>query len=146
MTLGSIRRKGWLLYSNLVRWKWIHIYGHIIGKDVVISPHASLDKGVNGIHIGEGTHVLGGASILNHEFARKIKNKTYIGNHCIIGARCMILPGLHIGNEVVIGAGTIVTKSIPDNCVVVGNPGRIVKTGVKVRNGKIIEPGKRVKE
>ena len=33
----------------------------------------------------------------------------------------------HIGNNVKIGAGSIVLKDVPDNCTVVGNPGRIVK-------------------
>ena len=36
------------------------------------------------------------------------------------------MPDVTIGNNVVIGAGTVVTKSIPDNSVVVGNPGRII--------------------
>lgn len=31
------------------------------------------------------------------------------------------------------------TKDIPDNCIVVGNPAYIVKTGIVVNNGKIIE-------
>lgn len=49
-----------------------------------------------------------------------IKDNVYIGN-C-----ALILPGVTIGNNVVIGAGTIVTKSIPDNSIVVGNPGRVI--------------------
>ena len=36
---------------------------------------------------------------------------------------------LIIGNNVVIGAGTVVTKNIPDNCTVVGVPGKIIKQG-----------------
>ena len=41
----------------------------------------------------------------------------------------MRLPYLiKIGNNVIIGAGTIVTKDIPDNSVVVGNPGRVVSS------------------
>ena len=36
------------------------------------------------------------------------------------------MPDVTIGNNVVIGAGTVVTKSIPDNSVVAGNPGRII--------------------
>ena len=32
-----------------------------------------------------------------------------------------------IGDHVKIGAGSIVLKNVPDNCTVVGNPGRVVK-------------------
>ncbi|HAS8147400.1 TPA: acyltransferase, partial [Vibrio vulnificus] len=32
------------------------------------------------------------------------------------------------GRNCVIGAGSIVTKSIPDYCVVVGSPARIIKS------------------
>lgn len=39
----------------------------------------------------------------------------------------MIIPGVKIGNNVVVGAGAVVTKDVPDNCVVVGNPARILK-------------------
>lgn len=44
-----------------------------------------------------------------------------------IGARVIILPGVHIGTGVVIGAGAVVTKDVPDYAVVGGNPARILK-------------------
>jgi maltose O-acetyltransferase len=47
------------------------------------------------------------------------------------------MPGVKIGNEVVIGSGSIVTKDIPDNCIAVGNPAKVIKTNIKVHNGKI---------
>lgn len=46
-----------------------------------------------------------------------------IGNNVFIGMNAVILPGARIGNDVVIGAGSIVRGVIPDNSVVVGNPG-----------------------
>lgn len=50
-----------------------------------------------------------------------------IGNNVWIGGRVVILPGRKIGNNVVIGANSVVTKDVPDNCIVAGNPARIVK-------------------
>lgn len=44
-----------------------------------------------------------------------------------IGGGVIILPGVTIGKNSVIGAGSIVTKSIPENCVAVGNPCRIIR-------------------
>lgn len=35
--------------------------------------------------------------------------------------------------------GAIVTKDVPSNCIVAGNPVRIIRTGIKVKNGKILD-------
>ena len=50
-----------------------------------------------------------------------------IGNNVDIGAQVCIIGNIEIGNNVIIGVGSIVVKSIPANCVVVGNPARIIK-------------------
>ena len=44
-----------------------------------------------------------------------------------IGARAIILKGVHIGHDSVIGAGAIVTKSVPPRSVVVGGAARVVR-------------------
>ena len=56
-----------------------------------------------------------------------------IGDNSWIGEQVVILPGVHIGSGCIVGAGAIVTKSIPDNCIVAGNPARIIK---KWENGE----------
>ena len=50
-----------------------------------------------------------------------------IGENVWIGDKVVVLPNVIIGRNAIVGAGTIVTKDIPENAVVVGNPGRIVK-------------------
>lgn len=50
-----------------------------------------------------------------------------IGNNCYFGAGAIVLGPIKIGDNVTIGAGAVVTKDIPDNCIVVGNPARIIK-------------------
>ena len=52
-----------------------------------------------------------------------------IGKNVFIGAKATILGDIEIGNNVKIGACTLVMNDIPDNCTVVGVPGRIVKRG-----------------
>ncbi len=44
-----------------------------------------------------------------------------------IGGGVIILPNVTIGKNSIIGAGSVVTHSIPDNCVAVGNPCRVMK-------------------
>lgn len=50
-----------------------------------------------------------------------------IGDNVTVGAGAKIIGGIKIGNNVVIGANAVVNKDVPDNCVVVGVPARIVK-------------------
>ncbi|MFV0584151.1 MAG: DapH/DapD/GlmU-related protein [Parabacteroides gordonii] len=50
-----------------------------------------------------------------------------IGAHVFIGAKALILPGIHIGEGAVVGAGSVVTKDIESWTVVGGNPAREIK-------------------
>lgn len=139
------------LWRKLVRfypWYLRKVYKMDIGHNVLISWKAHLDKSVNpqGIHIGDGTHVLNGSMILSHDFCRRLKTDTYIGKNCVIGVRSIILPGITIGDSCIVGAGTVVSKDVPANSVVVGNPAKIVKTGAIIVKGKIIDPGRKCNE
>ncbi len=51
----------------------------------------------------------------------------FIGDNCYIGTGATILGPIHIGNNVTIAAGAVVVKDVPDNCVVAGNPAKIIK-------------------
>ena len=50
-----------------------------------------------------------------------------IGNAVWIGARVIILPGVHIGDGCVIGAGSVVTKDVEEYTVVAGNPAKFIR-------------------
>ncbi len=50
-----------------------------------------------------------------------------IGNNVKMSAHSIIIGDVHIGNNVIIGAGSVVVKDVPDNCIVAGNPARIIK-------------------
>lgn len=69
------------------------------------------------------------------EYAKPIK----IGNNVWIGGNVCVLPGVTIGDNVVIGAGSVVRKDIPANCLVAGNPGKIIKKIIKIKKAKIYE-------
>lgn len=60
--------------------------------------------------------------------AMKVKSAPIsVGENVWIGSRSAVLKGVTIGSNSVIGLGTIVRKSVPENCVVIGNPQQIVK-------------------
>lgn len=50
-----------------------------------------------------------------------------IGNNVSLGANVTIVGHVHIGDNVVVGAGAVVVKDVPSNCVVAGNPAKIIK-------------------
>ena len=54
-------------------------------------------------------------------------NGIKIGKGSWIGTNSVIIGNIEIGRGCVIGANSVVTKSIPDYCVAVGNPARIIK-------------------
>lgn len=57
-----------------------------------------------------------------------------------IGGGVIILPGVTIGKNSIIGAGSVVTRSIPDNCVAVGNPCRPIKYFDDIRKQQKAKP------
>lgn len=132
------------LYNRLVNfypWIYRNLYGMDIGRETLISRNAVLDRGINpkGIHIGKYTRITG-AIILAHDACRKLKADVFIGDNCFIGSKAIILPGVRIGDEVIVGAGSVVTKEVPSNCIVAGNPARVIKTGIKLGHyGVILE-------
>ena len=73
----------------------------------------------------------------NHEFSRtdipicrqgnENPKPVVIEDDVWIGARVMIMPGVIVRRGCVVGAGTVLTKSFPENSIIAGNPGRVVK-------------------
>ena len=54
-----------------------------------------------------------------------------------IGGGAKNISGVTIGKNSIIGAGSVVNKSIPDNCVAVGNPCRVIKYFDDIRNSDV---------
>ncbi|URC13086.1 acetyltransferase [Flavobacterium sp. B183] len=56
-----------------------------------------------------------------------ISGNCIIGTYSLLGTNSTVLPKVTIGKNVIVGAGAVVTKDIPDNSMVVGIPGKIIK-------------------
>ena len=70
------------------------------------------------ITLGSGVHVMPAAVITG---------VVTVGDFTSIGANATVLPHLTIGTNCVIGAGAVVTKDVPDNAIVVGIPGKVIR-------------------
>ena len=128
---------------RLRRLYFTYFWGMDIHPSVGFSLSARLDKtNPRGIHIGEGTYLAFECAILSHDALHNRHVDTWIGKHCFVGARTLILPGVRIGDRCVIGAGSVVTIDIPANSMAAGNPARVVKSNIAVTSDHIlIEPG-----
>ena len=59
-------------------------------------------------------------------YPRKVES-VLIKKGAVIFPGCVITAGVTIGKNSMIGAGSVVGEDIPDNCVALGNPARVVK-------------------
>ncbi|SHK18148.1 transferase hexapeptide (six repeat-containing protein) [Tepidibacter formicigenes DSM 15518] len=92
----------------------------------------------NKITIGRNCALSWGLTIIDTDFHDIIHNdninnlscEVNIGNHVWIGCNVSILKGVSIGENAIVAAGSVVTKNVPANCLVGGNPARIIKKGV----------------
>lgn len=137
----------YLLYHSPYR----NLYYYRVGKyasflKVFLKPYPYLTIGSTIEFIG------GGAFVLNHPMTSFINCKRIgdhfticqsttignglhgrndliptIGNNVSLGANVNIVGNVSIGNNVIVGAGSVVVKDVPDNCVVAGNPAKIIR-------------------
>ena len=112
-------------------------YGYNIrlGRNVFINYHcifldcAPIDIG-NDVQVGPAVQLYTAQHPLEAEVRRsglESARPIRIGNDVWIGGGAVVLPGVTIGDRSVVGAGSVVVRSVPANCVAVGNPARVVR-------------------
>ncbi|CAN9263965.1 unnamed protein product [Alternaria alternata] len=136
------------------------VIGHVADDDIFIEPPFNIDYGCN-ISLGKrfysnfnltildcslvtigdrcmfGPNVSIFAATHEAEVQSRRDNIEYgkpvvVGDDCWIGGNVVILPGVTIGRGVTVGAMSVVTKDVPDFCVVMGQPARVVKKVAEV--------------
>ncbi len=132
-------------YRNLFYWRvgkfkylmWYWLWPHPcftiasdakIGKSFIcVHPFSSI---INADRIGDNFTIRNNVTIGNNTSG----DRPTIGDNVCVNANAVVIGKITIGNNVIIGAGSVVTKSVPDNCVIVGNPAYILKeNGVVVK-------------
>lgn len=92
------------------------------GIGVVIHRNAKIGKNCM---IGQGM-TIGGRN--------KHANVPEIGDNVYMGAGSRILGPIKIGDNVIIGPNAVVLQDLPDNCIAVGVPAKIIKEKIKVED------------
>lgn len=117
-----------------------------IGEDCTVHRHAKIDgRNPKRVHIGDRCRIAARAIIFAHDYyGGGDAVDTYIGNQCIIGYASIILPGVRLGDNVIVGAGSVVSRDVPSNCIVAGNPAKIIKINIEIdKHGRITNHGER---
>jgi len=123
-----------------LRNKYYRLKGYKVQPTVIFERKLHLDRLFpEGIHIDENCLIASGCTILSHDHCKRVGDQcllvhTYIGKRCFLAVNSTILPGITIGNEVIVGAGSIVTKDVPSNCIVAGNPARIIRQNIRMND------------
>ena len=106
-----------------------------IGEGTVVAPGAIINADAS---IGKHC-IINTAAIVEHDcvvedYVHLSPNCALAGGVCVgegthIGIGAKVIQGIKIGKWATIGAGAVIIKDVPDYAVVVGNPGRIIKSG-----------------
>ena len=106
-----------------------------------ISSGIMIDHGM-GVVIGETAEIAKGCLIyqgvtLGGTGKESGKRHPTLKENVVIGSGAKILGNIIIGKNVRIGAGSVVMRDVPDNCTVVGIPGKVVKSSPEMRDSML---------
>jgi acetyltransferase-like isoleucine patch superfamily enzyme len=108
-----------------------------VGKRCKISSHTFICEGVT---IEDNVFIGHSVTFINDSYPRATTaegglqteadwkvERTVVKKGASIGSGSTILSNISIGENAIVGAGSVVTKDVPANCIVAGNPARLLR-------------------
>ena len=96
-----------------------------IGKGLFLAHYGTIVINPNAV-IGENCNIAQGVTI-GRVNSGNLKGSPVIGNRVWIGPNAVLVGKIHIGNDVFIAPLSFVNVDVPDGCMVIGNPARIIE-------------------
>ncbi|MFF2286149.1 DapH/DapD/GlmU-related protein [Peribacillus butanolivorans] len=126
--LKKIKKVGKYSYGPLNVMTWNNEKEELyIGNFVSIANDVIIQLGGNHDLNKLSTFPIGTIGGIGNEDIAWSKGPVVIEDDVWIGARALILSGVHIGQGAVVAAGSVVTKDVPPYSIVGGNPARVIK-------------------
>jgi acetyltransferase-like isoleucine patch superfamily enzyme len=142
------------LGKNVRIYGFVNLYGCEIGDNTRLGTFVEVQKGVKvgmnckisshsficeGVTIDDNVFIGHHVVFINDKYPRAVNvhgelqtesdwavEPTLVERGASIGSGAVILCGVRIGRNAVVGAGSVVTRSVAENCVVAGNPARLL--------------------
>lgn len=123
---GKVRYAYWMLkFYRIMHKTQIYIYPNVCDSGLFI-PHVGYMLISAQAEIGKNCAIRPGTLIASNLGSNNTKlRKVTVGDNVEFSAGCKILCK-KIGNNVSVGPNAVVSKNVPDNSIVMGNPGEIV--------------------
>lgn len=113
---------------NIGRHVHIAVFVSMSGGDVELGDYSSVGPGSRLLCASDdflGSALVG--SGVPTAFRKVKREKITLGKHAVVGANCVIMPGVTIGDGACVGANSLVTRDVPPWTIVGGSPARHLK-------------------
>jgi acetyltransferase-like isoleucine patch superfamily enzyme len=84
----------------------------------------------NGVVLEDEVQIGSHCSIYSVSTIDKKEGRVVLKRKCKIGSHSVVMPGVTVGENTVVGAMSFINRDLPDNCVAIGVPVKVIRSTV----------------